>query len=208
MYNKVLVDNDRIALAPTTAHMQSMWPELFRRKIPDSMVQFAFAYTIARDLFENVSCPFTLSAGAYEDIVTECLKLDGYAIVDVDPHINCDLHTFAQRMPAHIFDLVISASVLEHVENDEEFLNDCCTLLRPEGYGVFTMDFKDDWRPGQRVPYTSRRFYTTEDLTRRLPAVLAQHNCRVVGEQDYSARDTFIYDGINYSFASFIFKKD
>lgn len=192
--------------------MREYWPEMSARKIPDSFVQFAYAYQAVLDLDAEIN-PHTvadisvLSAGSHEDIATECLKLDGFSVVGIDPVWNCDLHTFALRRQ-RLFKYVVSASVLEHTTDDEEFVADACDLLMPGGYGIFTMDFKNDWSVGQRVPNTSNRFYTTHDLTVRLPAVLKSHGCHVLGTQDYSAVDRFQWEGINYSFASFIFKKD
>jgi len=209
-YNKVLTDDERTELQPTIQRMQSYWPEMYLRKIAASMVQFAYVYKLARDFEEEIqtSTPYVLSAGSHEDIATECLKLDGFAVVGVDPVWNCELHPFRLRYTGRPFDMVISASVLEHTENDEEFIDDSCALLSPGGFGIFTMDFKDDWRPGQPVPYTSRRFYTSQDLLHRLPAVLTKHHCRLLGDGVYTKRDSFVWDGINYSFASFVFKKD
>lgn len=209
--NRVLTDADRADLASVQETMKSYCPEMFYRKIANSMVQFAFCYNTARQVkrrnFEE--SPFVLSAGSHEDIATECLKLDGYSVVGIDPVINCDLHTFRQRWYTNEFDIIVSASVLEHVENDEEFVADCCDLLKPGGTAIFTMDFKDDWHPGHRVPTTSRRFYTSYDLMVRLPAVLERHSCRLADSSDYTARDHFQWEGINYSFASFVFiKKD
>lgn len=206
--NRVLTDSDRELLAPTMKRMLEYWPEMYWRKIADSMVQFAFCYQTVLDLTgRSDDVDTVLSAGSHEDIATECLKIDAYSVVGIDPVLNCDLHTFMQRAP-HKFDFVVSASVLEHTINDEEFICDACSLLRPGGYGVFTMDFKNDWTPGERVPNTSNRFYTEFDLTHRLPRVLGECGCRVVGPQDYSARDRFSWEGISYGFASLVCKKE
>lgn len=207
--NRVLTDTDRALYEESRAKMQEYWPELYSRKIGDSLVQFAFAYDVAADYCMGYARTIAsvLCAGSYEDIVGESLKMLGMNVVGVDPVLNSDLHTFTTRHVDHKFDVVVSASVLEHVENDEEFVADCCNLLVSGGFGVFTMDFKDDWKLGQPVPYTSRRFYTTEDLTERLRAVLRANGCDLVEEPDYSAKDRFVWDGINYSFATWVFKK-
>jgi SAM-dependent methyltransferase len=204
--NRVLTDKDREMYQPQMERMQRYWPEMFSRKIQDSMVQFAFAYRAVLDLHNPDDDVSVLAAGSHEDIATECLKLEDFAVVGIDPVWNCDLHTFAQRTK-HKFQYVVSASVLEHTTNDEEFVADCCDLLVPRGYGIFTMDFKNDWQPGQKVPYTSNRFYTERDLTERLYRVIREHDCDLVGEVDYSATDRFMWDGINYGFATFVFQK-
>jgi SAM-dependent methyltransferase len=188
--------------------MRKYWPQMYARKIPDSMVQFAFVYDMVLNFDATNDTPGNLlSAGSHEDIATECLKINDFPVVGVDPVINETLRSFKKRLPFMLFDYVVSASVLEHTENDEEFIADACDLLCPGGYGVFTMDFKNDWKPGERLPTTSNRFYTAHDLTVRLPAILAAHNCAIVGEQDYSARDRFQWEGIDYSFATFVFQK-
>lgn len=203
--NKVLTDQDRLWLTPVINRMYKEVPEMTNRKIASALVQQAFvANTIMHAL---TSKGIVLNAGAYEDTAGELLRVDGYNVVDVDPAINYDLHTFRLQGPG-LFDAVISTSVLEHTTNDEEFLEDCCSLLVPCGIGVFTMDFKDDWMPGERVPSTSNRFYRRVDLEQRLPAVLVRCRCKLVGEPDYSAVDTFSWEGIPYSFATFVFQKD
>lgn len=205
--NRVLTDFDRENLQLVCLEMQRMWPELFSRKISDSMVQFAYLYNYCNNKFYSKDVAILL-AGSHEDIVGECLRYNGFHTVGIDPAINCDLHTFVQRNPKYRVSVVLSASVLEHTENDEEFIADSCSLLIPGGYGVFSMDFKADWHPGQPVPYTSRRFYTPSDLTERLRGVLKTHGCDLVEEPDYTAKDRFVWDGINYSFATWIFRKN
>lgn len=209
--NTVLTDKHRYELASTIDQMRTYWPEMFSRKIPESMVQFAFAYKAVIELdalIPNIQAPdlTVLSAGSHEDIATECLKIDGFSVTGIDPVWNVDLHTFAQRR-LRKYKYVVSASVLEHTANDEEFVGDACDLLFSGGYGIFTMDYKDNWSKGQRVPTTSNRFYRNFDLTQRLPKVLNKHGCEVVGPQDYSAQDRFQWEGIDYSFATLIFKK-
>lgn len=207
--NRVLNDIDRLDLQSICLEMQSMWPELFSRKISDSMVQFAFCYKTVMDFLEELECQSVLCAGSHEDIVSESLKYHGACVLDIDPVFNSDLHTFYTRHGSLVgFQIILSASVLEHTENDEEFVSECCKMLMPGGYGVFTMDFKADWKPGEKVPYTSNRFYTPEDLTGRLRSVLRANNCDLIEEPDYSATDRFVYDGINYGFATWVFRKD
>lgn len=205
--NRVLTDIDRENYENTRQKLQNRWPELYSRKIPDSLVQFCFAYITVTELLKTERASI-LSAGSHEDIVGESLKFDGNSVLDIDPVFNSDLHTFYARHPYLLFDIILSASVLEHVKNDEEFVADCCKFLKPGGYGVFTIDFKADWKPGERVPYTSNRFYTPEDLTGRLRDVLRANSCDLIEEPDYSATDRFVYDGINYGFATWVFRKD
>ena len=204
--NRVLTNEDRDKYAHVIQLMYKNIPEMSANKIVGAMVQEAFVYDTAHLYFID-DCPMVLSAGSYQDTAAELLRFSGIAVYDVDPVINCDLHTFKGRAETK-YDMVISTSVLEHTTNDEEFIADICDLLEPDGIAVLTCDFKDDYKAGDNVPYTSNRFYTTYDLTVRLPIILAQHGCSLVDVPDYTARDTFIWDGINYSFASFVFRKD
>lgn len=203
--NHVLTDKDRAELAAVIDQMRAYWPEMFARKIPQSLVQFAYCYNAVLTLSPKRGT--VLCAGSYEDIVGECLKLDGYSVVGVDPLLNCDLHTFATRTDKK-FDVVLSASVLEHVPNDEEFVADCCKLLKPGGIGVFVVDFKDTYIPGDRLPTTDVRFFTRNDLEVRLRSVLKEYGCQLLAKPDYSDADHFNWEGIDYSFAAWIFSKN
>jgi hypothetical protein len=205
-YNRILTDTDRAYYNDVIQEMHARVPEMTGNKIASALVQQAFVYSTLLELLPTAKGDFILSAGSYHDTAAELARFIGLAVYDVDPVINCDLHTFTARTLAP-YNVVISTSVLEHTQNDEEFVADVCKLLISGGYGILTMDFKDDWTPGQPVPYTSNRFYTTHDLTVRLRKVLQDNGCDLVDEPDYSARDTFIWDGINYSFATFVFKK-
>lgn len=206
--NKILTDADRTVLQPAILEMQKFCPGLFQRKISGSMVQFAFCYVallteFAKDTPEDIDI---LCAGSYEDIVSESLKSWGFNVTEIDPVINLDLHTYYTKHFRQ-FDAVLCASVLEHVANDEEFVAECCDMLKDGGLGVFVMDFKDSYKPGQRLPTTDVRFFTTYDLTERLANVLAEHDCILINPPNYTAVDTFSWEGINYSFATWVFRK-
>ena len=220
--NRVLCDIDRTWLDGIIREMYDRVPEMSRRKIATAIVQQAFVVDIARHAFKK-GCK-VLNAGSWEDTAGELLKLDGYQVTDVDPTINSDLHNFKEvylkpvemyvdgiytgQILPELFDGIISTSVLEHTINDEEFIADCCHLLADGGVAILTMDFKNDWQPGQRVPSTSNRFYRRSDLEIRLREILRANNCDLVSEPDYTQQDTFSWEGIPYSFATFVFKKD
>ncbi len=214
-YNRILTDKDREDLKQTIATMYAYVPEMSGNKIASAIVQQAFVYnTVGYFTMEHLfQCPRILSAGSYQDTAAELLRFAGYAVYDVDPVINCDLRTFVQRVNTESplfkgYDIVMSTSVLEHTSNDEEFIEDICKLLIPDGIAILTCDFKDDWIVGQPVPYTSNRFYTCNDLEVRLRNILRAHNCDLIDEPDYTEKDTFIWDGINYSFATYVFRKE
>ena len=205
--NRILTDQDRDHYQPIIDKMRRDVPEMTGNKIASALVQQAFVYDIASHAANSFDLPNILSAGSYQDTAAELLRYDGYSVYDVDPVINCLLHPFRMRTNNR-YAIVISTSVLEHTQDDIEFISDICHLLINGGYGILTCDYKNDWQAGQPVPYTSNRFYTEYDLTQRLRGVLQVHKCDLVDEPDYSARDTFIWDGIQYSFATFVFKKE
>lgn len=205
--NRVLTDVDRVALELVEQKMCTYWPELYSRKIHRSHIQYVFCYDAVLALSSTIyHTPRVLAIGAHECIASECLKLDGYSVVGIDPEFNCDLHTFKNRVN-QTFDIVLAASVLEHVTNVEEFVADSCQLLAYGGYGVFTVDFQDTYRQGDRLPYTDVQFFTAYDLSVRLRDVLKANGCDLVDEPDYTGNDHFMYDGCDYSFASFVFRK-
>ena len=214
MFNRILTDADRELYKPVIDAMYTYVPEMTGNKIASALVQQAFVYDTAlqaRQLMSITGIPISgtriVSAGSYQDTAAELLRYDGFAVYDVDPVINCDLHTFKQRRGNYKYDVVISTSVLEHTTNDEEFIADICDLLEPNGIAIVTCDFKDDYKAGDPVPYTSNRFYTKFDLLERLRDVLQAHNCVLIDEPNYDDKDTFVWDGINYSFATYVFRK-
>lgn len=203
--NRILTDEDRANYEFIIQYMYRVLP-MSGHKIADAMVQEAFVYATASYDYLEVSNNI-LSAGSYHDVAAELLRYNGFSVYDVDPVINYDLHTFIKVSGlSEIYDGIISTSVLEHTVDDVEFITDICKLLKPGGYGIMTMDFKDDWIQGQAVPYTSNRFYTQQSLN-NLRAVLQQNNCDLVDEPDWTGKDRFVWDGINYSFATFVFQK-
>lgn len=208
-YNKVLTDKDREYHKDTIDLMYRVLP-MSGHKITDAMVQEAFVYDVAISFLPpRTKAPRILAAGAYHDVAAELLRYNGYGVYDVDPAINYDLHNYITLLPNHfnnMYDGIVSTSVLEHTTNDIEFIDDCCALLKKGGICVMTMDFKDDWKDGQAVPYTSNRFYTQVRLN-YLRQILIDNDCDLVDEPDWSGKDRFVWDGINYSFASFVFKK-
>jgi len=210
--NRILTDKDRQAYAFEIDLMNKHAPDMMARKIQDAVVQQAFVlhtviYDFAHPFYQRTKqLPTVLSAGSWEDTAGETLKKLGYKVWDCDPVVNSDLHTF--RLQGHgEFDVVISTSVLEHTENDEEFVADSACLLLPGGMGIFTVDYLNEW-DGGGTPATSRRFYTAHDLEHRLRAILRDNDCDLIDDPDYYAKDRFSWEGYNYSFATFVFTKN
>lgn len=187
--------------------LQTHCAEMLSRKIPEANIQQAFTLQTTLDLIPMGGN--LLSAGCWEDTATETLKKVGYNVIDVDPQINSDLKTyFDTNEQIHgKLDGVVSTSVIEHVERDEEFIDCICKLLKSGGYGIVTMDYNNGYlNGGVTKPNEDVRLYTEYDLRIRLNAVLEENDCELL-EADYSGENDFTYAGHWYTFATFVFKK-
>ena len=202
--NRVLTDADRELYKDRIDDMFRLMPDEMARKIPEANVQQAFVLSEVLKQY-NEGKFFTLSVGCFEDTAYTYLKIKEAGVVGIDPAINHDLHTYAGKTNKQ-FDVVFATSVIEHVENDEEFIADICTLLKEGGVAILTTDFKDDYKVGDPGPNV--RFYTKYDLEVRLPSVLAEYDCELVDEPDWSDKDNFVFQGHHYSFATFVFRKN
>jgi hypothetical protein len=206
--NKLLNQKEFANYQDAIKQMQELTPEMLSRKIPTAIIQQAFTLQTAKDLLPKGST--VLSAGSWEDNATEVLKLIGYNVIDVDPQINSDLKTwFDQHPESHgNLDGVVSTSVIEHVEKDEEFIDCICKLLKKDAYGIVTMDYHNGYlNGGISKPNEDYRLYTEYDLRIRLNSILEDNNCELL-EADYTGDNAdFHYAGHWYTFATFVFKK-
>jgi hypothetical protein len=206
--NKLLNQKEFANYQDAIKQMQELTPEMLSRKIPTAIIQQAFTLQTAKDLVPVGST--VLSAGSWEDNATEVLKLIGYNVIDVDPQINSDLKTwFDQHPESHgNLDGVVSTSVIEHVEKDEEFIDCICKLLKKDAYGIVTMDYHNGYlNGGISKPNEDFRLYTEYDLRIRLNSILEENECELL-EADYSGDNAdFEYAGHWYTFATFVFKK-
>ena len=215
--NHLLNNSERERLKPAIDELIRLCPEMMSRKIIEANVQQGFVFDTVRKLVaENPSiitvdgCAKNvnlLSVGCFEDTAFEGLKKIGYNITGIDPAVNCDLNTFFADSSPEAFDFIISTSVIEHVSNDEEFIDNICKLLKKGGFAVLTCDFKDSWKQGDPMPGEDQRLYTTYDLMVRLNDILINNQCTMVGPIDYTGKPDFNYCGHEYSFASYVFKK-
>ena len=187
--------------------LQTHCAEMLSRKIPEANIQQAFTLQTTLDLIPTSGN--LLSAGCWEDTATETLKKVGYNVIDVDPQINTDLKTYFDNNPSihGKLDGVVSTSVIEHVEKDEEFIDCICKLLKSGGYGIVTMDYNNGYlNGGVSKPNEDVRLYTEFDLRIRLNNILEDNECELL-EADYNGENDFCYAGHWYTFATFVFKK-
>jgi hypothetical protein len=218
-YNRLLTNADRESLAPTVAEMREAEPELMARKIPEANVQQAWTLEMIGRVIGSRSGGGIrpgfkiLCAGCFEDSTFQFLNRwlgavgdDRPTMVGTDPASNgLDLASYRQQFPAETFDCIFATSVLEHVENDEEFIRDVCLMLKPDGVALLTVDFKADYKPGDAVPATSKRFYTPVDYD-RLSKVMEQQACYWLDRPQLDGAPDFVYQGHNYSFATMVIK--
>jgi len=205
MNNTVLTDTYRSLLQPDIDELFRLLPNMMARKIPRANVQQAFVFNYIKNHFDTSKK--MLCAGSHEDTCCYGLKKLNYDIVDVDPVLNYDLHTFCKIHNYQEFDVVFSVSVIEHVQNDNEFIDDICKSLKSGGTCVLTCDFKNSYKPSDRIPSEDCRLYTQDDLLIRFKKILENNNCYILGDIDYTAEPDFEYAGVYYSFATFVFCK-
>ena len=204
-FNKLLKDRDRNALNPLIKEMKTIIPEMMSRKIEEAHVQSAIVVDFIRKSANRQTK--MLCVGSHEDTTCEFLIKQGYDITFIDPVLNCDLHTFFTSTERK-FDLIFSVSVLEHVKDDEEFIDEICKLLNPRGKAILTCDFKEGFKMGDPNLSVEERFYTTHDIVDRLGNLLKINNCEFLNTPDFSGNPDFKYETLMYSFAVFSFQKD
>jgi SAM-dependent methyltransferase len=218
-YNRLLTNADRESLAPTVEEMREAEPELMARKIPEANVQQAWTLEmIGRVIGSRSGVGIRrgfkiLCAGCFEDPTFQFLNRwlgavgdERPTMVGTDPASNgLDLASYRQQFPAETFDCIFATSVLEHVEEDEEFIRDVCLMLKPDGVALLTVDFKADYKPGDAVPATSKRFYTPADYD-RLGKVMEQQACYWLDRPQLDGASDFVYQGHHYSFATMVIK--
>lgn len=205
--NRLLTDKDRQLYEPYNRLFWDTCPDMMARKFPRANVQQFFVFDVVSKLLNTIpQNPSVLSVGCYEDTAFEVLRTQHKNVIGIDPMIDYDLASYKSLFPDTKFNIVFSTSVIEHVENDGLFFNDICQLIKPGGYGILTMDFNNDYKVGDRLPYTDVRFYTKQDME-RLIYILDAHNCVLVDEPDWNGAPDFEYDGCLYSFSTFVFRK-
>lgn len=206
-FNRILDDKAReeYSIAIHTLFMTS--PEMMQRKIPRANVQQGFVLDTVRFFAQPGSK--ILSVGCYEDTAFDGLVKLGYKVKGIDPVIDYSLDEFFNLPTTEkgSYDIIFSTSVIEHVENDELFMQQLAELLSPGGVGILTCDYDDSWRPGQRLFSSNFRFYTQQDLKIRLFRCI--NNCTLIDEPEWNCPNPdFELDGKKYTFATFVFRKN
>ncbi len=208
-FNKILDDRSRLAYSSVISELKRLAPEVIDKKIERANVQQAFAFDAVKRVAINYPSPRILAIGSYEDTTVASLKVDGYRLEEIDPNVNgVDLAAF-YALPTTRFgfyDLIICVSVLEHVENDEQFMAMVANLLAPSGTAIFTIDFSERYPQTRVKPGGDYRLYTSTDLTHRL--MECARDCVLIDPPNWSdGHDDFEFDGCTYSFGTWVFRK-
>lgn len=207
--NRILDDEARKLYRPAIEYFKQNLAELLAKKIPEANVQQAFVFDTAVRFYKGMARPKLLAVGSFEDTAAEGLKLMGTDLDSIDPILNYDLHTFLSKpgVTGGSYDIILSTSVIEHVEDDVRFLKDMAYLLKRGGYAILTCDYNDQYRPGDEIPGSDFRFYTQADIKDRLMAEIP--DCRLVDmpQWDCIRPDFTLVEKYNYTFAAIVFEK-
>ncbi len=207
MYNKILTKTDGRKYKKLIEDMYTLVPEMMSRKIPEANVNQAFVVDTVLKI--NREGDKILCVGSYEDTAYEYLKLKELDIIGICPEFNYNLHEYMEK-ENNTFDIIFATSVLEHVKDDEEFIEDICKLLNPNGIAILTVDFKETYNPNDKrsnkKPDVDYRLYTSNDY-KRLSKVLENNGCYFVDEFIATSKPDFSYEGIKYGFSTMVFKK-
>ena len=138
----------------------------------------------------------------------------------LDPHTNCDLHTFlalAPRIAANptlppedrVADVVTCVSVIEHVKEEQQFVADLRRVVAPGGLLFLTTDIKDE----EEDPEDNRHFHWMRERIymlsswMKLASVFIFNGFEFLGDAvDWSYHEDQVYGSAHastgYSFAS------
>lgn len=209
LFNRILDDKARETYKPAVEKLFELVPKTMSKKIDRANVQQAFVFDTVYRHLNKYSHPKILCVGSYEDTASMALQRMGYEIEDIDPMINYFLQEFYTK-PSTVknsYQIIFSTSVIEHDPDDESFITCIAGLLAPGGIAVITCDYKDGWRPGDAKPDVDARFYTRNDLEKRLLSCIP--DCELVDMPNWECPNPdFNYLGkYQYTFATFVFRK-
>ncbi len=208
--NILLNDTQREKYKYIIELLTELCPKLIERKIARANVQQAFVYDMVYELaIKNDDWSNFLCVGCHEDTAYEALSKKHFRIGGIDPlSSGMTLNDYFNfNNGKKLFNIIFSTSVIEHVEDDEQFIDQICKLLYPGGTAILTCDFKEGWKPSDDKPGEDYRLYTKHDLLGRLHKILTANNCSLVGDINYEGEPDFTYGIHKYSFATYVFRK-
>jgi hypothetical protein len=207
-FNRILDNEAREQYDTVIKLLCQLCPDEMSRKIPEANIQQAFVFETVRNFISHFDIPRILSVGCYEDTAYMGLQKLGIKVDGIDPILNYDLSTYLTK-PGTLeygYDIIFSTSVIEHVKKDDKFVKEIAELLKPGGIAVLTCDYKQDYKPGDKIPNVDYRFYTKADLEKRL--LLQMKDCALFGASNWDCPNPdFWFENINYTFATFVVQK-
>jgi SAM-dependent methyltransferase len=209
-FNRILDNKARQLYKPAINKLKELVPKTMSKKIPEANVQQAFVFDTVYRYMLALQNPKVLCVGSYEDTASMGLTKMGFNIEEIDPILNYSLQEYFTKPSTrtHSYDIVFSTSVIEHDPDDESFMSCVADLLAPGGAAIITCDYKDGWKPNEPRPECNARFYTQHDLRDRLLPLMS--NCSLIDEPqwDCPAPDFNFVGKYQYTFATFVVKKN
>lgn len=208
--NRILDNNARALYKPAISKLFQVVPKTMGKKIPEANVQQAFVFDTVYRYLSDYQSPKLLCVGSYEDTASMALIRMGYNVEEIDPMLNYYLQEYYTKpsVKKNSYDIVFSTSVIEHDPDDESFVKCIDGLLAPGGVCVITCDYKEGWKPGDLKPGVDARLYVQSDLKERLLRFMP--NCKLVDMPSWDCPnpDFFLDKTYNYTFATFVVKKN
>ena len=180
-------------------------PDLIKKKNYEALSQYAILLRLIYNQKKDFSNYKILCVGAYEDVVSTCLKSIGIYVEEVDPNLNYGLEDFINKpsQKNEYYDLIYSISVLEHIYNDNNILKLCEQKLKDGGFQFHTVDYRKNDGP---IPKTHYKVYNDEAIKHLIENLKYSNPYNLV---DYSnSKHDFFYNNIHYNFASITLQKN
>lgn len=209
VFNRILDNTARLQYKETIDKLFELCPTMMKHKIPEANVQQAFVLDTAHRLAVSFVSPKMLCVGSFMDTAVAGLNALGYQMDEIDPVLNYDLNEFLHKPSTKLsnYDLIISTSVIEHVQDDLLFLKQISELLKPGGIAILTCDYNDQYKSGDPIPSVDFRFYTQNDFKKRLLPQLK--DCSLIDSPQWDCLNPdFTYEKYKYTFATLVFQKN
>lgn len=139
----------------------------------------------------------------------EMVSFLGHEVKVIDPGVNCLLHEFVDSPQSEIFPAVFCISVIEHVKDLTEFIEDISRIVAPGGLLFFTTDI---WDQPTGVPDTAHFHWMRERIFNKeswmkLSQELYERGFGLTGWADWNYHGGQVYGG-HYSFASLAMERN
>lgn len=179
-------------------------PSLVKKKNYQALSQYAILLRLIQEQKKDFSNFKILCVGAYEDVISTCLKSIGIYVEEVDPNLNYALEDFIKKPSEKNkkYDLIYSISVIEHIYDDLNILKICEEKLNKGGLQFHTVDYRKN---NGLIPKTHYRVYDNNSINSLVKNI---KNSKPYGTTNYdNAKHDFFYNDIHYNFASITLEK-